>query len=134
MESRSSGSGDEDAAMVDAAFGALADVERRHALYYLRVEETTTLGELATVVTGWLRAREDGASAATPEDRRRTIVGLHHTHLPMLADAGFVRYDPDSGEVALADIPDFLDTALDRALAVERAASSDSRHNSRPRG
>lgn len=107
-------------ALVDATFAALSDARCRHVFYYLRERESATLDELATVLAGWLNAREDGARVATPDDRERVQVGLHHGQLPNLSAAGFVRYDPDSGEVALADLPEFVEVAIDRSLAVDR--------------
>lgn len=112
-------------ALVDATFAALSDVRRRHALYYLRERESTTLDELATVLTGWLNALEDESTVATPNDRERVRVGLHHAQLPTLSAAGFVRYDPDSGEVALADLPGFVELAIDRSLALDRERPGD---------
>lgn len=107
-------------ALVDTTFAALSDVRRRHALYYLRDRESATLDELATALVGWLNAREDGAAVGTPDDREHVRVGLHHGQLPKLSAAGLVRYDPDSGEVALADLPEFVEVAIDRSLALDR--------------
>lgn len=113
-------SADDTSALLDATFAALSDARRRHALYYLRDRESATLDELATVLAGWLNAREDGAGVATPDDRERVRAQLHHAQLPNLSAAGFVRYDLDSGEVALADLPEFTEAALARSLATDR--------------
>ena len=114
-------------ALVDATFAALSDPRRRHALYYLRERESAPLDELATVLAGWLNAREDGAGVATSEDRERVRVGLHHGQLPSLSAAGFVRYDPGSGEVALDELPEFVEVAIDRSLAVDRQRAGERR-------
>lgn len=111
---------DDSDALVDATFAALCDPRRRHALYHLRERESATLDELATVLAGWLNAREDGEGVATPEDRERVRIGLHHGQLPKLSAAGFVRYDADSGEVALADLPEFVEVAIEHSLALDR--------------
>lgn len=114
-------------AEVDATFEVLSAAERRHALYYLREHEAATLDELATVVAGWLRAREDEAGVATPEDRERVRAELHHVHLPRLAAAGIVCYDLDSGEVTLRALPAFLDATIERSLATDRERGGRSR-------
>ena len=106
-------------ALVDATFAALSDARRRHALYYLRERRSATLDELATVLAGWLNAHKDEARVATPDDRERVRIEHHHAQLPTLSAAGFVRYDPGSGEVALADLPEFVEIAIDRSLAVD---------------
>ena len=121
----SGGSPDDANEVVDTTFDVLSDARRRHALYYLRERESTTLDELATVLAGWLNAREDGAGVATPHDRECIRIGLHHGHLPDLSAAGFVHYEPDSGEVALADLPEFTDVAIDRSLATDRAQAGE---------
>jgi len=117
-------------ASVDAGFRAVADARRRCALYYLRERESVTLEELATVVAGWLAAREDPAGASGQADRDRTRLALHQVHLPVLVSAGLASYDADAGAVALESLPPFLDAVLDRSLADERAAAERERTES----
>jgi hypothetical protein len=106
--------------VADAVFRVLSDEHRRCALYYLLERESTTVEELATVVTGWMQARDDEIEIATLDDRDRVRIKLHHVHLPRIADERFVRYDYDSGAVALDDAPELLETLLERSLAHER--------------
>jgi predicted transcriptional regulator len=47
-------------------------------------------------------------------------VALRHTHLPRLADAGVVDYDPDSGRVAPAAAADRLRPYLDLTAREDR--------------
>ncbi|WP_170977292.1 DUF7344 domain-containing protein [Halorussus salinisoli] len=110
-------------AEVDAVFGVLADAHRRYALYYLRDRDCATLDELATVLAGWLGTREDQGNVVTPADLEREQVSLRHVHLPRLVDAGFVRYDADSGEVTLESLPELAEKVLDRSLDQRRDAS-----------
>lgn len=108
---------------VDETFGVMSDAHRRYALYYLRDRESTTFDELATALAGWLRARESHAEVVTQDDRERLKTALHHVHLARLREVGFVHYDPTSGEVALGDLPDVADAALDLSLSHERQAA-----------
>jgi hypothetical protein len=70
--------------MEDSAYLALADASRRSVLCELLDGQQI---ELTSVLT-------DGGNE---DDKRR--VGLHHRHLPMLADAGYVEWDRESGQV-----------------------------------
>lgn len=70
-------------------FELLTHQRRRHALRYLvRRVGAVHLGELAEHV-----ALREGDP--TRDRYERVLTGLVHTHVPKLADAGVVRYDPD---------------------------------------
>lgn len=116
-------SGDTDQSEVaDSVFRVLSDPYRRLTLYYLTEQKSTTVEKLATVLTGWKQAREDDSEIATPSDRKRIRIALQHVHLPTIEDEGFVRYDPESGEVTLETVPELLETIIERSLADERQA------------
>ncbi|WP_435177722.1 DUF7344 domain-containing protein [Halorussus sp. AFM4] len=92
----------------DQAFELLADGRRRRAVAALReTDGATTLGDLAEATA----ARVDGVDrAAVPTDRReRVAASLHHCHLPKLADAGVVEYDPDESRVVPTEAAEELD-------------------------
>ncbi|UPV74718.1 hypothetical protein M0R89_01280 [Halorussus limi] len=110
----------DDSARVDAVFGAVSNPRRRYALYYLSDRGATDVETLSTVVAGWARTRADPSAVVTPEDREDVRVSLHHTHLPRLEREGFVRYDRETGEVELAEMPDLLETVLTRSLDQRR--------------
>lgn len=109
--------------VADAVFDTLADESRRLILYYLRDRLSAGLDELATVVSGWRRARTPGIGVVTPDDREEVRIELHHVHLPRLDDAGFLDYDPETKDATVATTPGFLDTILDRSLSDERRAA-----------
>lgn len=108
---------------VDTVLSALSDPYRRHALYYLREREGASVSELVTVLTGWLNAHESRPQVANPEQRRRVAIALRHSHLPKLAECGFVGYDSDSETVELETTSESLDAYLDLSLEVERTES-----------
>ena len=109
----------------DAAFAVAADERRRLALHYLRDRETADLDELATVVSGWTRARRTDAETVTPDERERVRTALHHVHLPRLVDAGAVSYDADAGVVKLDAPSDLLVSVLERSLVDERRLANE---------
>jgi hypothetical protein len=99
---------------------ALADARRRRVLAALTARDSAaTRAEIASELVG---------SDATDTDVERTTGALAHTHLPRLADAGAVTYDPDTGLVAAASespfdrswvqrlLTDHLDAAYDAVL------------------
>jgi hypothetical protein len=91
----------------DALSRLLRDPRRRTTLAYLLARrEAVTLEELSAQVAG---------QGGTPSEQRvaRVSIDLHHVHLPTLADAGIVRYDPESEVVEPLDIPEAVEAALD---------------------
>jgi hypothetical protein len=71
----------------------LADQRRRAALYVMyRRADSVSVTELAEAVAS--------VGKAGPE---RVAVSLHHVHLPKLAGARIVDYDPGAATVGLAD-------------------------------
>lgn len=112
-----------EAVAADRMFGTLSNPTRRFALYYLHDRERATLEELATVLVGWLTAREDQTAVATPTNRRVVRVGLHHVHLPELADCGLVTYDREAGDVELESLSEAAEATLERSFAIERDRS-----------
>jgi hypothetical protein len=98
-------------ALSDDVFLALADPYRRFGVYYLQSRGPTTLGELATVLVGWVTADEHGM--ATRADRAEVLQALRSVHLPKLADAGLVTFDPETDRVDIVgSLPSNVETLL----------------------
>ena len=98
----------------DDLFGALADATRRRVAWYLLEESPASVHELADVLAGW---RLDEEAAVDPGERDSIVVALHHTHLPVLDDAGLVDYHHEDGTVEAAS----LTPAVEEVVRVTRA-------------
>lgn len=72
---------------LDQVYKALSHPARRRLLLAIQEENPRTLEEIAAMQT-W------------PErQKQEAIVTLHHTHLPHLANNGFIKWDPESNTV-----------------------------------
>lgn len=74
----------------------LAADRRRLALDILAGQ--TTPVELEELAAG-IAAREDESTSVDEETLERVAITLHHTHLPKLAEAGVLDYDPESHQI-----------------------------------
>jgi len=78
---------------------ALANQQRRAILTYLQQTQsgTATVEELASFI-----AEHEDEQSSTPigTDGQNITMWLHHMHLPKLADANLITYDPDRGRVS----------------------------------
>ena len=101
----------------DEVYEALGDRTRRFAVYYLRSRGRVGVDALADVVTGWENA-EDGGMASR-EDRTEVLAALRDEHLPLLEDAGIVRYDGAAGAVTLASLAEPVRSLIDAAYGTE---------------
>lgn len=99
---------------VDDVLNCLANSRRRFVLYTLEQQDVVELDELAAEVA----AREAATSPAevSGDHRERVATQLVHTHLPKLAQAQFVEYDPRSQVIRYRDPPRLLQTLV-RLLA-----------------
>jgi hypothetical protein len=82
----------------DEFYQALASCQRRRLLSYL-LETDSTVDELASVLSGW-EATASG-TMQTQRDHINCRIELVHQHLPLLANAGLIEYEPDNGSVQL---------------------------------
>lgn len=86
---------------LDDALSALAHEHRRLALTVLKDEGPTSLPTLAR--DALRRGPDDlGLGTGTVDD---LVVSLAHVHLPKLAEADLIAYDPETGHVTYSDHP-----------------------------
>lgn len=104
-------------------YRALASKHRRRLLYFLTEEQTSTVEELATVLTGW-KATETG-KLGTVEDRENARIRLVHVHLPLLEESELVQYDRQRKTVTLASLDPLITELLSRSVEAEHTSSSD---------
>jgi hypothetical protein len=103
----------------DRFYRAMAVEARRRVLYHLVETGASTVEELATVLTGW---DATGSGRVEPAGvRDRWTVELRHVHLPHLAEADLLEYDPERGTVEAVDLdPAVRDLVADSVAAGER--------------
>ncbi len=92
----------------DQAFATLSNARRRMVLSYLRTHESpATVDDLSEQIAA---AEHDVApESLTRQQRKRAYVSLYQTHLPKLAQMGFIDYDEEAG----------LIEPTDRAVAID---------------
>jgi DNA-binding transcriptional ArsR family regulator len=95
-------------------FDALGEPRRRRVLYALSDQSgPTDVQTLAEV----LAEREEGR--ADPGRIQRVHLTLVHNHLPRLAEAGLVEYDPDGETVERARLDDPVEGIVESARALD---------------
>lgn len=83
-------------------FELLSHPYRRFVVHLLDgVDDVMTVGEVATELAAWQTEFPVAERSATGV--KEIEVALHHHHLPMLADAGLVTYEPSENVVEVID-------------------------------
>lgn len=96
----------------DVVFDILSSPRRRYVLYYLRTrEEPVQLTALAEEVAAW--ENDTNPAEITEQERKRVYVSLYQTHIPRLAEVELIKYDKQSGQIALAKEAKQIDRYLD---------------------
>lgn len=104
----------------DEVYDILSNQRRRVALRYLfQRENSCPVSELVDVVAGW-EATHTGADRS---DKLEASVysAMVQSHLPRMADYGFVEYDSDARLVSLTDKGRLIEPYLDLNHRTERA-------------
>lgn len=87
---------------LDRLFDVFSRERRRYALYVLdSADEPVEIEELA----GRIRRLEEDGEDVSPGDLRDVRLSLKHTHLPKAAQAEYVEYDRDEGEIRISGTP-----------------------------
>jgi hypothetical protein len=111
---------------LDAVFEQLATERRRGALYDPdRRDGPVSVAELAAVIEDWEDDPGDPDAEAADETYERVVLSLEHHHLPKAAEAKFVEYDREAGEVRITGAPTEVEVVLSVASALERPADDD---------
>lgn len=82
---------------LEACLKLIADRRRRLLIHLLRQHDNrqTTIDDLVDRMSRW---EQDDRADRSP-DRDQLAIQAYHTHIPMLADYGVVKFDPDGGAV-----------------------------------
>ncbi|MBV0900716.1 DUF7344 domain-containing protein [Haloarcula salina] len=89
---------------LDGLLRAFSAEHRRMVVTYLAQHDSASVEELTDVVVGWSQTSDGSADA--DESWLQTYSDLYHHHLPALADAGLVEYDPDTETATLESLSD----------------------------
>lgn len=107
----------------DDLFAALADTTRRRVLWYLLDESSVSLQELADALAGW---HLDDQTTVGPDEHENIVAALHHSHLPILDDAGLAVYHREDATVEATSLAPVVEDVVafahtyDAALADQR--------------
>lgn len=101
---------------LNETFELLTHPHRRYVMYHLASEsEGVGIETLATAIADW---NQDHPESGRATDFKSIKTALYHTHLPKLADAGYITVDPAMDSIALAT-PDELDPFLAEAAPID---------------
>jgi len=93
---------EEDGPSRDEVFTALSNRRRRNVITYLKeAGDGARVRDIAEQLAAWENDRE--INEVTYKQRKRVYTALHQSHLPKLADSGFIDYEPDRGIVSLTE-------------------------------
>jgi len=102
----------------DQFYQAMASTPRRRILHHLLTVRESTVEELTSVLSGWEVTTAE-TTMHTPEDRSAIKVRLVHNHLPTLADAELIDYEPDSGVVQVPPLNTEVKHLIRQSVAAE---------------
>lgn len=86
----------------DEVFTALSNRRRRNVITYLKEHgDDARVRDIAEQLAAWENDLE--ISEVTYKQRKRVYTALHQSHLPKLAESGFIAYESDRGIVSLTD-------------------------------
>lgn len=102
---------------LDDLLSLLSERRRRDLLSHLVAVGVTDVETLAPKVAA---AQEAVSPDEIPPDVRKQVqTTLVHTHLPKLADAGAIEFDPRTGAIRCRDLPPMLQPLVDTCRDIE---------------
>lgn len=103
--------------LLDDILGALADQERRFALYHLKEENEVEMEELTRQVAAWKLGKS--IADVTDDELQPLLMEFHHNHLEKLRDAECIEYDQRSGAIRYRNPPKILEALLNLLAPLE---------------
>lgn len=100
----------------DKFYRALTARRRRRILAHLLACDRCTVAELVDVLCGWEAATSRTVDASEAEQLR---IELLHRHIPMLEDAGLLRYDQDADEVTAEALSEPVEQLVRQSVEAE---------------
>ncbi|TKX37670.1 hypothetical protein EXE51_06120 [Halorubrum sp. CGM5_25_10-8B] len=83
-------------------FTALSNARRRNVVTYLEEHgDDARVRDIAEQLAAWENDLE--INEVTYKQRKRVYTALHQSHLPKLAESGFIDYEPNRGIVSLTE-------------------------------
>jgi len=111
-EKEGSPSGDADGPSRDEVFTALSNRRRRNVITYLKEHgDGARVRDIAEQLAAWENGLE--INEVTYKQRKRVYTALHQSHLPKLAESGFIDYEPDRGIVSQTEESRHLEMYLE---------------------
>lgn len=107
----------------DTLFDVLSDEYRRYFLYLLLENDAVSGGELREAMADWVASPEAGTTAD------RLAVRFYHVDVPVMLQAGLVRYDPATDSFALEAVSADVRAILRRSRDRETLCDADPRSN-----
>jgi hypothetical protein len=96
----------------DEVFTALSNRRRRNVILYLKQhEDDARVRDIAEQLAAWENDLDVGE--VTYKQRKRVYTALHQSHLPKLAQSGFIEYEPNRGLVSLTEESRHLEMYLE---------------------
>ena len=107
-----SASSDIDGPSEDEVFTALSNQRRRNVITYLkRHGDDAKVRDIAEQLAAW--ENDLDTAEVTYKQRKRVYTALHQSHLPKLAESGFIDYESDRGLVSLTEESKQLEVYLE---------------------
>lgn len=90
-----------DTSELNQTFELLTHPYRRYVLYYLsRESDVVSIDALATAIARW---NGDHTETGRTPNIDEIVTGLHHNHLPKLANAGIITFGPERESIELGE-------------------------------
>src|SRR6056297_3916805 len=96
----------------DEVFTALSNRRRRNVITYLKQHgDDARVRDIAEQLAAWENGLE--TNEVSYKQRKRVYTALHQSHLPKLAEGGFIEYESDRGLVSLTEQSHHLEMYLE---------------------